>query len=77
MHSFFVGTALEHDRQTSGIVGQVGCAALEREDVGRPTYPERSLGNSNQSGKAHCDEGRIEAPREAQQLGADTSFGVH
>lgn len=35
MRSFFVGTALEHDRQTPVIVGQVGCAALEREDVGR------------------------------------------
>jgi hypothetical protein len=35
MRSFFVGTALEHDRQTPVIVGQVGCAALEREDGGR------------------------------------------
>jgi hypothetical protein len=35
MRSFFVGTALEHDRQTPVIIGQVGCAALEREDGGR------------------------------------------
>ena len=35
MRSFFVGTALEHDRQTPVIVGQVGCAALEREEDGR------------------------------------------
>jgi hypothetical protein len=35
MRSFFVGTALEHDRQTPVIVGQIGCAALEREDGGR------------------------------------------
>jgi hypothetical protein len=35
MRSFFVGTALEHDRQTPVIVGQVGCAALERENSGR------------------------------------------
>jgi len=35
MRSFFVGTALEHDRQTPVIIGQVGCTALEREDNGR------------------------------------------
>lgn len=35
MRSFFVGTVLEHDRQTPVIIGQVGCAALEREDTGR------------------------------------------
>jgi hypothetical protein len=35
MRSFFVGTALEHDRQTPVIIGQVGCAVLEREDCGR------------------------------------------
>ena len=35
MRSFFAGTALEHDRQTPVIIGQVGCAALEREDGGR------------------------------------------
>lgn len=35
MRSFFVGTALEHDRQTPVIVGQVGCAAVERHDSGR------------------------------------------
>mgnify|MGYP000371503542 CR=1 FL=1 len=35
MRSFFAGTALEHDRQTPVIIGQVGCAALEREDNGR------------------------------------------
>jgi len=34
MASFFVGTALEHDRQTPVIIGQVGCAALEREEGG-------------------------------------------
>jgi hypothetical protein len=35
MRSFFVGTALEHDRQTPVIIGQVGAVALEREDGGR------------------------------------------
>jgi hypothetical protein len=35
MRSFFVGTALEHDRQTPVIIGQVGCAALLRHDDGR------------------------------------------
>lgn len=35
MRSFFAGTALEHDRQTPVIIGQVGCAALERQDNGR------------------------------------------
>jgi hypothetical protein len=35
MRSFFVGTALEHDRSTPVIIGQVGCAALEREVGGR------------------------------------------
>jgi len=35
MRSFFVGTALEHDRQTPVIIGQVGCTALKREDNGR------------------------------------------
>jgi hypothetical protein len=35
MRSFFAGTALEHDRQTPVIIGQVGCAALRREDDGR------------------------------------------
>src|SRR5438874_2820827 len=35
MRSFFCGTALEHDRQTPVIIGQVGCVALEREDAGR------------------------------------------
>ncbi len=35
MRSFFAGTALEHDRQTPVIIGQVACAALEREDSGR------------------------------------------
>lgn len=35
MRSFFAGTALEHDRQTPVIIGQVGCAALAREDSGR------------------------------------------
>ena len=35
MRSFFVGTALEHDRQTPVIIGQVGSVALEREDGGR------------------------------------------
>jgi hypothetical protein len=35
MRSFFVGTALEHDRQTPVIIGQVASAALEREDAGR------------------------------------------
>ena len=35
MRSFFVGTALEHNRQTPVIIGQVGCAALQREDNGR------------------------------------------
>lgn len=35
MRSFFVGTALEHDRQTPVIIGQVGCTALQREDNGR------------------------------------------
>lgn len=35
LRSFFVGTALEHDRQTPVIIGQVGCAALKREDTGQ------------------------------------------
>ena len=35
MRSFFVGTALEHDRQTPVIIGQVGCAAVLRHDDGR------------------------------------------
>jgi hypothetical protein len=35
MRSFFVGTALEHDRQTPVIIGQVGCSSLERLDDGR------------------------------------------
>lgn len=46
MRSFFAGTALEHDRQTPVIIGQVGCAALKREDDGRlqiATHPQRNL----------------------------------
>ena len=35
MRSFFVGTALEHERQTPVIIGQVGCAALDRQNDGR------------------------------------------
>src|SRR5437588_7736780 len=35
MRSFFVGTALEHDRQTPVIIGQIGAVVLEREDGGR------------------------------------------
>lgn len=35
MRSFFVGTALEHNQMTPVIIGQVGCATLEREDGGR------------------------------------------
>jgi hypothetical protein len=35
LRSFFAGTALEHDRQTPVIVGQVGSVALRREDDGR------------------------------------------
>jgi hypothetical protein len=35
MRSFFVGTALEHDRQTPVIIGQVGCTVLERKNDGR------------------------------------------
>jgi hypothetical protein len=35
MRTFFVGNALEHDRQTPVVIGQVGCATLERLDDGR------------------------------------------
>jgi hypothetical protein len=42
MRSFFAGTALEHDRQTPVIIGQVGCAALEREDNGRLKIAEHN-----------------------------------
>jgi hypothetical protein len=35
MRSFFIGTCLEHDRQTPVILGQVGCTALFRHDDGR------------------------------------------
>ena len=35
MRSFFIGTCLEHDRQTPVILGQVGCMALFRHDDGR------------------------------------------
>jgi hypothetical protein len=44
MRSFFVGTALEHDRQTPVIIGQVGCASLFRYDDGR-----LSIARANQS----------------------------
>lgn len=37
MRSFFVGTCLEHDRQTPVILGQVGCVSLLRLDDGRLT----------------------------------------
>ncbi len=42
MRSFFIGTCLEHDRQTPVILGQVGCVALFRHDDGR-----LSIGPSN------------------------------
>jgi hypothetical protein len=42
MRSFFVGTALEHDRQTPVIIGQVGCAALEREEGGHLKVARRN-----------------------------------
>ena len=42
MRSFFIGTCLEHDRQTPVILGQVGCTALFRHDDGR-----LSVGPSN------------------------------
>ena len=35
MRSFFIGTCLEHDRQTPVILGQVGCVSLFRHDDGR------------------------------------------
>lgn len=35
MRSFFIGTCLEHDRQTPVILGQVGCTSLFRHDDGR------------------------------------------
>ena len=35
MRSFFIGSCLEHERQTPVILGQVASAALEREDGGR------------------------------------------
>lgn len=35
MRSFFIGTCLEHDRQTPVILGQVGCVSLIRHDDGR------------------------------------------
>jgi hypothetical protein len=46
MRSFFVGTALEHDRQTPVIIGQVASAALERELGGRlklATHRQKNL----------------------------------
>jgi hypothetical protein len=45
MRSFFAGTALEHDRQTPVIIGQVACAALEREDNGRLKIAEHHQRN--------------------------------
>ncbi|HEV2352129.1 MAG TPA: hypothetical protein VG028_20035 [Terriglobia bacterium] len=45
MRSFFVGTALEHDRSTPVIIGQVGCVALEREDGGRLKIAAQSQRN--------------------------------
>jgi hypothetical protein len=35
MRSFFVGTVLEHDRQTPVVIGQVGTVIVERTDDGR------------------------------------------
>src|SRR5262249_34720394 len=37
MRSFFIGTCLEHERQTPVILGQVGCVSLLRLDDGRLT----------------------------------------
>jgi hypothetical protein len=37
MRSFFIGTCLEHDRQTPVILGQVGCVSVLRLDDGRLT----------------------------------------
>ena len=42
MRSFFIGTCLEHDRQTPVILGQVGCISLFRYHDGR-----LSIGPSN------------------------------
>jgi hypothetical protein len=45
MRSFFVGTCLEHDRQTPVILGQVGCVALFRHDDGRLSIGPTSFRN--------------------------------
>jgi len=45
MRSFFIGTALEHDRQTPVILGQVGCVALKRLNDGHLTIGPRDFRN--------------------------------
>jgi len=45
MRSFFIGTCLEHDRQTPVILGQVGCVSLFRHDDGRLSIGPASFRN--------------------------------
>lgn len=65
MRSFSVGSALEHDRQTC-VSGRSVVLHWSANMTDCQHTRNGPCGKSNQTLKAHCDEGASQAPRQAQ-----------
>ena len=75
MRSFFIGTCLEHDRQTPVILGQVGCVALFRLDDGRLTIGPSNFRNLLMVGFQQIS-GELKAQLEAAIAPLGDSFSL-